>query len=199
MCPACMIPSASLYSSICLITKGSLYHSIKKKAVLSKFAALLNTIQKQNNPFHLGIVQGADCNQGVRLGRMYNVTSAPQLPLPALDFFLKTMECTGEGNGTPLQYCCPENPMDGGAWQAAVHGVAKSQTRLSDFTFTFHFHGIGEGNGNPLQCSCLENPVDGEALQAAVHGVAQSRTQLKQLGSNLIYDFSNLRLSSFIF
>ena len=46
----------------------------------------------------------------------------------------------GEGNGTPLQYCCPENPMDGGAWWAAVHGVAKSQTRLSDFTFTFHFH-----------------------------------------------------------
>ena len=45
----------------------------------------------------------------------------------------------GEGNGTPLQYCCPENPMDGGAWWAAVHGVAKSQTRLSDFTFTFHF------------------------------------------------------------
>ena len=46
----------------------------------------------------------------------------------------------GEGNGTPLQYSCLENPMDGGAWQAAVRGVAKSRTRLSDFTFTFHFH-----------------------------------------------------------
>ena len=46
----------------------------------------------------------------------------------------------GEGNGTPFQYSCLENPMDGGAWWAAVHGVAKSQTRLSDFTFTFHFH-----------------------------------------------------------
>ena len=46
----------------------------------------------------------------------------------------------GEGNGTPLQYSCLENPMDGGAWWAAVHGVAKSRTRLSDFTFTFHFH-----------------------------------------------------------
>ena len=45
----------------------------------------------------------------------------------------------GEGNGTPLQYSCLENPMDGGAQQAAVHGVAKSQTRLSDFTFTFPF------------------------------------------------------------
>ena len=46
----------------------------------------------------------------------------------------------GEGSGTPLQYSCLENPMDGGAWQAAVHGVAKSQIRLSGFTFTFHFH-----------------------------------------------------------
>ena len=45
----------------------------------------------------------------------------------------------GEGNGTPLQHSCLENPMDGGAWWAAVHGVAKSQTRLSDFTFTFPF------------------------------------------------------------
>ena len=50
----------------------------------------------------------------------------------------------GEGNGTPLQYSCLENPMDGGAWQAAVHGVAKSRTRLSDFTFNFHFHALEE-------------------------------------------------------
>ena len=48
----------------------------------------------------------------------------------------------GEGNGTPLQYSCQENPTDGGAWWAAVHGVAKSRTRLSDFTFTFHFHAV---------------------------------------------------------
>ena len=45
-----------------------------------------------------------------------------------------------EGNGTPLQYSCLENPMDGGAWWAAVHGVTESWTRVSDFTFTFHFH-----------------------------------------------------------
>ena len=49
-----------------------------------------------------------------------------------------------EGNGTPLQYSCLENPMDGGAWWAAVHGVAEGQTRLSDFTFTFHFHALKE-------------------------------------------------------
>ena len=47
-----------------------------------------------------------------------------------------------EDNGTPLQYSCLENPMDGGAWWAAIHGVTKSRTRLSDFTFTFHFHAL---------------------------------------------------------
>ena len=49
---------------------------------------------------------------------------------------------SGEGNGTPLQYFCLENPVDGGAWWAAVHGVTNSRTRLSDFTFTFHFHAL---------------------------------------------------------
>ena len=48
----------------------------------------------------------------------------------------------GEGNDTPLQYSCLENPMDGRAWKAAVHGVAEGRTRLSDFTFTFHFHAL---------------------------------------------------------
>ena len=95
--------------------------------------------------------------------------------------YLTTHEYYGEGNGTPLQYSCLENPMDGGAWKAAVHGVTESRTRLSDFTFTFHFSlsCIGGGNGNPLQCSCLENPRDSGAWWAAVYGVSQSRTQLK--------------------
>ena len=63
----------------------------------------------------------------------------------------------GEGNGNPLNYSCLENPMDGGASWAAVHGVTESLTRLSDFTFAFHL-----GNSNPLQCSFLENPRDRE-------------------------------------
>ena len=49
---------------------------------------------------------------------------------------------SGEGDGTPLQCSCLENPMDGGTWWAAVLGVTKSQTRLCDFTFTFHFHAL---------------------------------------------------------
>ena len=82
----------------------------------------------------------------------------------------------GESDGTPLQYSCLQNPMDGGAWLAAVHGVSKSRTRLTDL---LHFHfslSCIEGNGNPLQCSCLENPSDGGAWWAAIHGVVQSQT-----------------------
>ena len=77
---------------------------------------------------------------------------------------------------------CLENPMDGGAWWAAVHGVAKSRTRLSDFTFTFHFHAL-EKEMATLQCSCLENPRDGGAWWAAIYGVAQSWTRWNDLAA----------------
>ena len=49
---------------------------------------------------------------------------------------------SGEGSDTPLQYPCLENPMDGGAWWAAVHGVAEGRTQLSDFPFAFRFHAL---------------------------------------------------------
>ena len=61
------------------------------------------------------------------------------------EFFCKLLVSQlsiGEGNGTRLQYSCQENPMDGGAWWASVHGVARSWTQLSDFIFTFHFHAL---------------------------------------------------------
>ena len=66
--------------------------------------------------------------------------------------------------------------MDGGSWWATVHGVAKSQTQLSDFTFFLSMVPFGEGNGNPLQCSCLKNPVDRGAWWATVHRTAESDT-----------------------
>ena len=83
----------------------------------------------------------------------------------------------GEGNGHPLQYSCLENPMDKGAWWAAVHGVAKSRTQLSDFPFTFHFHALEREMAT--YSSVLENPRDGGAWWAAVYGVTQSWTRLK--------------------
>ena len=52
------------------------------------------------------------------------------------------IEVLHRGDGSPLQRSCLENPMDGGAWWAAVHGVARSRTRVSDFAFTFHFHAL---------------------------------------------------------
>ena len=86
-------------------------------------------------------------------------------------------------NGTPLQYSCLENPMDGGAWKAAVHGIVESDM-TERLHFPFSLSCIGEGNGNPLQCSCLENPRDGGAGWAAVYGVGQSWTRLKRLSSS---------------
>ena len=82
-------------------------------------------------------------------------------------------------NGNPQQYSCLENPMDGGGWYAAVHGVMKIWTCLSDLTFTFYFHGLEKEMEHPLQRSCLENPRNGRAWWAAVYGVAQSQTGLK--------------------
>ena len=85
----------------------------------------------------------------------------------------------GEGDGTPLQYSCLENPMDGGAWWAAVHGVEESRTRLSNFTFTFHFHalekewqptpvflpGESQGRGSLVGC-CLWGRTESDTTEA---------------------------------
>ena len=81
---------------------------------------------------------------------------------------------SGEGNGTPLQYSCLENPMDRGA----LVGCGPWGREESDTTERLHFHFslscIGEGNGNPLQCPCLENPRDRGAWRAAIYGVSES-------------------------
>ena len=117
----------------------------------------------------------------------------------------------GVGNSNPLQYSCLENPMDRGACWVTVHGVAKNQTRLSNWTELNWLKLLwalvaqmvknlpamqetrvrslgrfpGEGNGNPLQYSCLENPMDRGACWATVHGVAKSPTQLSDWAHGL--------------
>ena len=85
----------------------------------------------------------------------------------------------GEGNGTPLQHSSLENPMDGGAWWAAVHGVAKSPTQLSDFTFTFHFHALEKEMATHSSVLAWRIPWAGEPGGLDVYGVTQSRTWLK--------------------
>ena len=96
-------------------------------------------------------------------------------------FFWWIQGYVGEGNGDPLQYSCLENPMGGGAWGAAVHGVAKSRTRLSEFTFTF-MHWRRKWQPTPV---FLPGESQGSRTwRAAIYGVAQSRTRLTQLSSS---------------
>ena len=80
----------------------------------------------------------------------------------------------GEGNGTPLQYSFLESPMDRGAWWAAVHGVAKSRTRLSDFTFPFHFHALEKemaAHSSVLAWRIPGTGEPGELLSVGLHRV----------------------------
>ena len=88
------------------------------------------------------------------------------------------MESRGEGNGNPLQDSCLENPMDGGAWKAVVHGVAESRTRLSDFTFTFHFHALKKEMATHSSTLAWRIPWREEPGRLLFYGVAKSRTQL---------------------
>ena len=82
-----------------------------------------------------------------------------------------------EGNGTPLQYSCLENPkMDGGAWWAAVHGVAKSQTQLSDFTFTFHFHALEKEMATHSSVLAWRIPGMGSLVGCRLWGRTESDT-----------------------
>ena len=85
-------------------------------------------------------------------------------------------EFDGEGNGTPLQYSCLENPMDGGAWKAAVHGVAEGQTQLSDFTFTFHFHALEKEMATHSSVFAWRIPGTGSLVGCRLWGCTESDT-----------------------
>ena len=84
----------------------------------------------------------------------------------------------GEGNGTPLQYSCLENPMDGGAWKAEVHGVTEGRTRLSDFTCSFHFHALEKEMATHSSVFAWRIPGKGEPGGLPSMG-SQSRRRLK--------------------
>ena len=92
-----------------------------------------------------------------------------------------------EGNGTPLQYSCLENPMGGGAWWAAVHGIAKSQTWLSDFTLTFHFHALEKEMATHSSVLAWRIPGMGEPdglLSMGSHRVGHNWSDLAATAAN---------------
>ena len=96
---------------------------------------------------------------------------------------LEGVSMSGEGNGTPLQYSCLENPMDWGAWWATVRGVAKSWTQLNNFTFTFHFDALEKEMATHSSVLALRIPGTGEpGGQPSMR--SQSRTWLKRLSSS---------------
>ena len=81
-----------------------------------------------------------------------------------------SLSYTGEGNGNPLQYSCLENTRDGGAWWAAIYGVAQSRTRLSYFTFTFHFHALEKEMATHSSVLAWRIPGTGEPVGLASMG-----------------------------
>ena len=97
----------------------------------------------------------------------------------------------------PLQYSCLENPMDGGAWWAAVHEVAESQTRLSDFTFTFHFHALEKEMATHSSILAWRIPGTGEPGGLPSMG-SQSRTRLKRFSSSSSNTHSHIYLPVYL-
>ena len=104
----------------------------------------------------------------------------PEILIPACahpTWILHDVLCIyGEGNGNPLQYSCLENPTDRGAWKAAVHGVPEGRTRLSDFTFTFHFHALEKEMATHSSVLAWRIPGTGELVGCRLWSCTESDT-----------------------
>ena len=99
----------------------------------------------------------------------------------------------GEGNGNPLQYSCLENPIDGKAWWAAVHGVAKSQIGLSDFTFTIHFHALEKEMATHSSVLAWRIPGKGEPGGLPSMGSHRVRHDWSNLAAAAVWLWQGLR------
>ena len=104
-----------------------------------------------------------------------------------------------EGNGTPLQYSCLENPMDGGSWWAAVHGVAKSRTQLSDFTFNFHFHALEKEMATHSSVLAWRIPGTGEPGGLLSMGSHRVGHDWGNLAAAAAYHFSRFYIYALIY
>ena len=108
--------------------------------------------------------------------RLNNFLQYLQGTINFLQYLQGTREYLGEGNGTLLQYSCLENPMGGGAWQAAVHGVAEGRTRLNDFTFTFYFPALKKEMATHSSVLAWRIPGTGERGGCRLWGHTESDT-----------------------
>ena len=121
-----------------------------------------------------------------------------------LNIFVRTpgnpREATGEEwLPLPLQYCCLENPMGGGVWQAAVHGVARSRTRLSDFTFAFHFHALEKEMATHSSVLAWRIPGTGEPSGLPSMGLHRVGHDWSDLAAAALYTIIWVSSSLFFF
>ena len=118
------------------ISPGCSLEGMMLKLKCQYFGHLMRRVDSLEKTLMLGGIGGSRRRGRQRMRWVDGITNSMDVSLSEL------RELIGEGNGNPLQHSCLENPMDRGAWKAAVHGVVKSWTRLSDFTFTLHFHAL---------------------------------------------------------
>ena len=111
-------------------------------------------------------IAGGNVNWHSHVGKQFGSSSKSYTQLASF----------GEGNGTPLQYSCLENPKDGGGWWAAVHGIEKNRTRLSDFTFTFHFPALEKEMATHSSVLAWRIPGMGEPGGCRLWGHTESDT-----------------------
>ena len=133
-----------------------------------------------------------------QIEKVYSLPQCKRITFVYNSNMLYLKQSFGEGNGTQLQYSCLENPMDGGAWWAAVYGVAKSRARLSDFTFTFHFHALEKEMATHSSVLAWRIPGTGKPgglPSLGLHRVGHDWSDLAAAaGTSFKYGFSQIKI-----
>ena len=151
----------------------------KNERVIYIFTDILLTMFLPRMVQDLGIVKSTHKTHTLYHSLQIINSTLKYIPCQNLRINMTNLNCVyiinvGEGNDTPLQYSCLENLTDGGAWQAAVHGIAKGRRRLSYFTFTFHFHALGKEMATHFSVLAWRIPGTGSLVGCCLWGRAES-------------------------